>query len=87
MQSKFRLTILKWTIFVVLFTLLEVKGKPTIDSIALLDPKKLICSVETTNLCQQCAKHTKSDDVYPWCCANHEGVRDWCGHYLHFGLP
>ncbi|XP_015599542.1 uncharacterized protein LOC107269798 [Cephus cinctus] len=54
--------------------------------ITTLDPSKAVCTTETASLCQKCAKETKSDVVYPWCCTNHEGARTWCENYLYFGL-
>ncbi|XP_048515193.1 uncharacterized protein LOC125501959 [Athalia rosae] len=52
-----------------------------------LDSVKMSCTSQTENLCQRCAKQTKSVVVYPWCCTDHEGAREWCENYLHYGLP
>ncbi|KAG4070098.1 hypothetical protein HA402_013341 [Bradysia odoriphaga] len=39
----------------------------------------------TMDLCQRCAKETKSRTVFPMCCSNKEGVKDWCEAYIYFG--
>jgi hypothetical protein len=45
-----------------------------------------ISGSELRNLCEKCAKITKSFVAYPLCCRNSEGVRDWCQLYLDFTL-
>lgn len=37
-------------------------------------------------LCQRCAKTTKSDMVYPMCCGDEEATREWCQEYLAYGI-
>lgn len=39
---------------------------------------------ETMELCMRCAKITKSTNVYPLCCGNVEGVKDWCYSYVYY---
>lgn len=41
--------------------------------------------LETMELCMRCAKITKSTIVYPLCCANEDGVKQWCHDYVFFG--
>ncbi|XP_052841289.1 uncharacterized protein LOC128255624 [Drosophila gunungcola] len=36
-------------------------------------------------LCMRCAKVTKSDIVYPVCCSNDDGIKDWCREYVYYG--
>ncbi|KAF7271341.1 uncharacterized protein LOC143198827 [Rhynchophorus ferrugineus] len=36
-------------------------------------------------VCQRCAKQTKSPIVYPMCCNNEEKVYHWCVKYIHYG--
>ena len=45
------------------------------------------CEADNTKmeLCMRCAKETKSEIVYPLCCANEDGVQDWCQDYVYFG--
>ncbi len=45
-----------------------------------------ISGSELRNLCEKCAKITKSFVAYPLCCRNSGGVRDWCQLYLDFTL-
>lgn len=33
----------------------------------------------------RCAKVTKSETIYPMCCNNDDGVKDWCNEYVYFG--
>ncbi|XP_070068659.1 uncharacterized protein [Drosophila takahashii] len=40
----------------------------------------------TMELCMRCAKVTKSDFVYPMCCSNDDGIKDWCKEYVYFGI-
>ncbi|XP_005176872.1 uncharacterized protein LOC101901173 [Musca domestica] len=35
-------------------------------------------------LCMRCAKITKSTTVYPLCCGNVEGVKEWCYAYVYY---
>lgn len=37
------------------------------------------------NLCQRCAKESKSKIVFPLCCSNIDKVKDWCEAYIYFG--
>eukprot|EP00099_Drosophila_melanogaster_P012409 NP_001286730.1 uncharacterized protein Dmel_CG4269, isoform C [Drosophila melanogaster] len=39
----------------------------------------------TMELCMRCAKVTKSEFVYPMCCGNEDGIKDWCREYVYFG--
>ncbi|XP_026290290.1 uncharacterized protein LOC113214972 [Frankliniella occidentalis] len=41
---------------------------------------------EVEELCQMCAKKTKSNVVYPMCCQDEEEVRQWCDAYVNFPL-
>ncbi|XP_054282788.1 uncharacterized protein LOC128999985 [Macrosteles quadrilineatus] len=43
-------------------------------------------SDDVQTLCQRCAKSTKSNIVYPMCCRDREEARNWCSHYLAFGI-
>ncbi|XP_019867711.1 uncharacterized protein LOC109596587 [Aethina tumida] len=45
------------------------------------------CSDEspTIEVCQRCAKTTKSPLVYPMCCSNQEDAFNWCVRYVNFG--
>jgi hypothetical protein len=36
-------------------------------------------------VCQRCAKQTKSPIVYPMCCVNEDDVYNWCGKYINYG--
>lgn len=36
-------------------------------------------------LCQRCAKETKSNIVFPLCCANEDSVTGWCKEYIFYG--
>ncbi|KAJ6645276.1 hypothetical protein Bhyg_00480, partial [Pseudolycoriella hygida] len=40
----------------------------------------------TMDLCQRCAKESKSKTVFPLCCSNVERVKEWCKEYIYFGL-
>lgn len=40
----------------------------------------------TMDLCQRCAKESKSKIVFPLCCSNEDKVKDWCEEYIYFGL-
>ncbi|XP_017027637.1 uncharacterized protein [Drosophila kikkawai] len=42
--------------------------------------------IPTMELCMRCAKVTKSDIVYPICCSNDDGIKDWCREYVFFGI-
>ncbi|KAH8418629.1 hypothetical protein KR222_007627, partial [Zaprionus bogoriensis] len=39
----------------------------------------------TMELCMRCAKVTKSEIIYPMCCNNDDGVKDWCYEYVYYG--
>lgn len=39
----------------------------------------------TMELCMRCAKVTKSEIIYPMCCNNDDGVKDWCHEYVYYG--
>lgn len=41
--------------------------------------------MDTMELCMRCAKVTKSEIVYPLCCANEDSVKTWCHDYIYFG--
>ncbi|KAK2708070.1 hypothetical protein QYM36_015681 [Artemia franciscana] len=52
---------------------------------------------DVRDLCQRCAKVTRSRHVYPKCCNHNQksiyqdrgvslGVRDWCDNFLNFGI-
>lgn len=43
-----------------------------------VDPDKM-------ELCMRCAKETKSELVYPLCCANEDDVLNWCNDYVYYG--
>lgn len=40
---------------------------------------------KTMDLCQRCAKESKSKIVFPLCCSNIDKVKDWCEEYIYFG--
>uniref|UniRef100_A0A6M2DUK1 Putative secreted protein n=1 Tax=Xenopsylla cheopis TaxID=163159 RepID=A0A6M2DUK1_XENCH len=42
---------------------------------------------EVMELCQRCAKVTKSNTVFPMCCDNHDEALTWCNQYVNFGKP
>ncbi|KAH8401447.1 hypothetical protein KR009_005531, partial [Drosophila setifemur] len=39
----------------------------------------------TMELCMRCAKVTKSSMIYPMCCSNDDGIKDWCNAYVFYG--
>ncbi|KAH8269624.1 hypothetical protein KR018_010531, partial [Drosophila ironensis] len=39
----------------------------------------------TMELCMRCAKVTKSEHIYPMCCGNEDGIKDWCQAYVFYG--
>jgi len=41
---------------------------------------------ELRQLCQRCAKGTKSLVAYQLCCAGLENSRDWCQRLINFGI-
>ncbi|XP_028027736.1 uncharacterized protein LOC114241151 [Bombyx mandarina] len=40
---------------------------------------------ELLDLCQRCAKLTKSKLAYPACCSKDLKARKWCSDYVYFG--
>ncbi|XP_014359645.2 uncharacterized protein LOC106711758 [Papilio machaon] len=40
---------------------------------------------ELLDLCQRCAKLTKSRLAYPACCSTDLEARKWCSDYVYFG--
>ncbi|XP_044253922.1 uncharacterized protein LOC123004637 [Tribolium madens] len=36
-------------------------------------------------VCQRCAKQTKSSIVYPMCCENEDDAYNWCDQYINYG--
>ncbi len=42
-------------------------------------------SREVRELCQRCAKVTKSKLAYPMCCENRDDARAWCKDLLFIG--
>lgn len=50
------------------------------------DNEECVSGSELRNLCEKCAKITKSFVAYPLCCRNSHGVRDWCQLFLDFAL-
>lgn len=36
-------------------------------------------------VCQHCAKQTKSNIAYPMCCTNEDDAYNWCGQYINYG--
>ncbi|CAH4037394.1 unnamed protein product [Pieris brassicae] len=40
---------------------------------------------ELLDLCQRCAKLTKSRLAYPACCSTDIQARNWCSDYVYFG--
>ncbi|CAG9858205.1 unnamed protein product [Phyllotreta striolata] len=36
-------------------------------------------------ICQRCAKQTKSPIVYPMCCNEEDEVHNWCFRYTNYG--
>lgn len=47
--------------------------------------KQCEVDVEKMELCMRCAKETKSELVYPLCCADEDGVLGWCNDYVYYG--
>ena len=42
-------------------------------------------SEQQMDLCQRCAKESKSEIVFPMCCSNIDRVANWCHDYIYFG--
>jgi hypothetical protein len=40
--------------------------------------------ISISNICQRCAKATKSPITYRSCCASKDGARDWCESIMIF---
>ena len=38
------------------------------------------------DICETCAKLTRSEVAFPLCCKNIDGVREWCQEYFDFTL-
>ncbi|XP_033246909.1 uncharacterized protein LOC117187973 [Drosophila miranda] len=45
------------------------------------------CEMDTATmeLCMRCAKVTKSEIIYPMCCSNDDGIKNWCHSYVYYG--
>ncbi|XP_063920456.1 uncharacterized protein LOC135135358 [Zophobas morio] len=41
--------------------------------------------LKVVEVCQRCAKQTKSPIVYPMCCVNDDDVFNWCERYINYG--
>jgi hypothetical protein len=66
----------------------EANGFP-LNEISLNDSEhseECVSGSELRNLCEKCAKITKSFVAYPLCCRNSDGVREWCQLFLDFTL-
>lgn len=37
-------------------------------------------------LCQRCAKATKTKLAFPMCCSNEDNVTNWCKEYVYYGI-
>lgn len=46
---------------------------------------KCFADLATMELCQRCATVTKSENVFPLCCSDTDGVQGWCVEYLDYG--
>lgn len=51
----------------------------------ILKVKQCEVDVDKMELCMRCAKETKSELVYPLCCADEDEVYTWCNDYIFFG--
>lgn len=51
----------------------------------ILKVKQCEVDLEKMELCMRCAKETKSELVYPLCCADEDEVLGWCHDYIFFG--
>ncbi|KAK7579831.1 hypothetical protein V9T40_000460 [Parthenolecanium corni] len=41
--------------------------------------------IDVQDVCQRCAKETKSDVVYSMCCSNQDEAQTWCLKAIHYG--
>ncbi|KAL5285941.1 hypothetical protein ACFFRR_007555 [Megaselia abdita] len=51
----------------------------------ILKVKQCENDMDKMELCMRCAKETKSELVYPLCCADEDDVQGWCHEYIFFG--
>lgn len=58
----------------------------TIDPESVRQIQPCFDNPDTMDLCQRCAKESKSTIVFPLCCSNIDNVKDWCKEYIYFGL-
>ncbi|XP_017090841.1 uncharacterized protein [Drosophila bipectinata] len=80
--------------------MLSVDARPSMMETASVDPseyhgnlsEETILKVQqcekdtaTMELCMRCAKVTKSQIIYPMCCSNDDGIKDWCNAYVFYG--
>lgn len=56
-----------------------------INDETILKVKQCEDNIERMELCMRCAKESKSQIVYPLCCANEDKVGDWCHDYIYYG--
>ncbi|XP_046400570.1 uncharacterized protein LOC124166905 [Ischnura elegans] len=77
--SKFNIVVL---VAALLLVAEETAARPSTSSITIDDCQ---ASVDIRILCQRCAKVTKSIVVYPMCCNNTQGARQWCFSYVSYG--
>lgn len=41
--------------------------------------------IDVQDVCQRCAKETKSDVVYSMCCSNQDDAQTWCLKAIKYG--
>lgn len=57
----------------------------TREEIQIQQVAKCFANPATMELCQRCASVTKSEEVFPLCCSDIDGVQGWCVEYLDYG--
>ncbi|KAG5864812.1 hypothetical protein JTB14_001168 [Gonioctena quinquepunctata] len=65
-----------------LFIVNEIVARPGAEWV-----QDIVCdgeNITTTQICQLCAKKTKSPVVYPMCCKGEDDVYNWCLHYIDY---
>lgn len=48
------------------------------------EPRYCQIGTSTRDMCETCAKATKSEMAFALCCVNKENVRDWCEKFINF---
>lgn len=56
-----------------------------INDETILKVRQCEVDLDKMELCMRCAKESKSQIVYPLCCANEDKVGDWCHDYIFYG--